>query len=189
VPPGRALPLRPRSYGLMRQTFALPSPLASPRAKGLCRLRPAPAAQRSFPTLSLPIFPHVSGPLLRLPPGCLRPFLPPRHWPSPSLKRVGATRSSQQLLQLGLKFRSCSHSLMFRPVGLLATPVAPTLTSHDVGQSWLLHPRISRFVTSPCSGYANRPNRAIGGKGTFTPHNRQPCRLLLNDFETLFPGN
>ncbi len=46
------------------------------------------------------------------------------------------------------------------------------------GQSWLLRPRISRVVTFPCSGYANRPNRAIDGKGTSTPLVRQPCRLL-----------
>ena len=52
-------------------------------APGLCRLLSAPAAQRSFPTLSLPILLHVSGPLLRLLPGCTRPLLPPEHWPSP----------------------------------------------------------------------------------------------------------
>lgn len=49
---------------------------------------------------------------------------------------------------------------------------------HHTGQRWLLLPRISRFVTSPCRGYANRPNRAIGGEGTSTPPGRQPCRLL-----------
>jgi hypothetical protein len=163
----------------MRQTIALPPPLTSPRARDLCRLRPAPAAQRSFPTLSLPIYPYVSGPLLRWPPGCLHPFLPPGHWPSPRLNRVGASQIPQQPLQLGSRFRSCSHSLMFRPARLLATPVAPTLTPCDAGQPWLLHPRISRFVTPPCSGFANRPNRVIGGKGTRTPQNRQPCRLLL----------
>jgi len=28
-----------------------------------------------------------------------------------------------------------------------------------VQQPWLLHPNTPRFVTSPCPGYANRPNR------------------------------
>ena len=79
---------------------------------------------------------------------------------------------------VGKRFRSCSHSIIFRPAHLLATPVAPTLTPFGAGQPWLLSPRISRFVTSPCSGYANRPNRVIGGKGTRTLQNRQPCRLL-----------
>jgi len=59
---------------------------------------------------------------------------------------------------VGSGFRSCSHSLMFKPTSLLATPIAPTLASCDAGRPWLLHPRISRFVTSPCSGYAHRPN-------------------------------
>ena len=172
------LPLH-RSYGLMRQTAALLSPLTLPLAPGLCRLLSAPAAQRLFPTLSLPIYPYVSGPLLRWPSRCNFPFLPLRRWPSPRLNRVGASPNPQQLLPLGSKFRSCSHSLMFRPARLLATPVAPTLTPFDAGQPWLLHPRISQFVTSLRSGYANRPNREIGGKGTHTPQNRQPCRLLL----------
>jgi hypothetical protein len=79
---------------------------------------------------------------------------------------------------VGKEFRSCSHSLMFKPVCLLATPIAPTLAPRGAGQPWLLHPRISRFVASPCSGYANRPNRATGGKGTRTPQDRQPCLLL-----------
>jgi len=43
----------------------------------------------------------------------------------------------QQLLPLGSKFRSCSHSLMFRPARLLATPVAPTLAPFGAGQPWL----------------------------------------------------
>ena len=56
---------------------------AWPRADGLCRLLPAPAGHRPFPTLSLPILPRVSGPLLRLPQECTYPLLPPEHWPSP----------------------------------------------------------------------------------------------------------
>ena len=61
----------------------------------------------------------------------------------------------------------CSPPWSLPPLCLLCT-----------GQSWLLRPRISRVVTFPCSGYANRPNRAIDGKGTSTPLVRQPCRLL-----------
>jgi hypothetical protein len=53
-------------------------------APGLCRLLSAPAARRFFPTLSLPILPRVSGPLLRLLPRCTCPLLPPGQWPSPS---------------------------------------------------------------------------------------------------------
>jgi len=75
-------------------------------------------------------------------------------------------------------FRGCNHSLMFRPADLLATPIAPTAVPLGTGQPWLLPPRLSRFVTSPSSGYANRPFRATDGKGTFTPQDPQPCRLL-----------
>ena len=68
------------------------------------------------------------------------------------------SRCSRQLLLSGEKSRSCSHSPTFRPTSLLATQVAPTLASRDAGRPWLLRPRISQFVTSPCSGYAYRPN-------------------------------
>jgi len=47
-----------------------------------------------------------------------------------------------------------------------------------VGQPWFLRPRLSWFVTSPRSGYANRPHRAIDGIRTFTLSDAQPCRLL-----------
>ncbi len=33
----------------------------------------------------------------------------------------------------------------------------PRIAFRFSGQPWLLHPRISRFVTSPSSGYASRP--------------------------------
>jgi len=71
-----------RTGSCARPVALLPAS-ASPRSVGLCRLLPAPAGHRPFPTLSLPILPHVSGPLLRLLPGCTRPLLPPGLWPSP----------------------------------------------------------------------------------------------------------
>jgi len=45
---------------------------------------------------------------------------------------------------------------------------------------------MSRFVTSPSSGYANRPNRAIDGKGTFTLQDLRPCQPLLGKTNALF---
>ena len=63
----------------------------------------------------------------------------------------------RQLLY-GVASRGYSHSLMFRPPGLLATQVAPTASRSILsGQPWLLLPRISRFVASPSSVYASRP--------------------------------
>jgi hypothetical protein len=162
----------------MRRTVALLSPLASPRATGLgvavspCCAAVLPDAISADPSVRVwtptPVAPKVHFPVSSLGTLAFPAFEPGRRLTTP-----------QQPLQLGSRFRSCSHSLMFRPARLLATPVAPTLAPCDAGRPWLLHPRISRFVASPCSGYANRPNREIGGKGTCTPRNRQPCRLLL----------
>ena len=41
---------------------------------------------------------------------------------------------SVQRLPHGALFRGCSHSLMFRPAGVLATQIAPTATASTVGQ-------------------------------------------------------
>jgi hypothetical protein len=58
---------------------------------------------------------------------------------------------------------------MCRPAGVLATQIAPTDTAYTVWQPWFLRPSLSRVVTSPCPGYACRPNRAIDGRG-LSPH-------------------
>ncbi len=162
----------------MRQATPLSRPSVVPQSVGLCQLLRAPAATWPFPTFSLPSFPYVLGPLPRRLVGCPCPFLPTRHRPSPREERVGAPRSPLQRLQEGRPLRGCSHSLMFRPVGLLTTPIAPTAAAHTVGQPWFLRPSLSQVVASPRLGYANRPNRAIDGIGTFTLSDMQPCRLL-----------
>ena len=77
-------------------------------------------------------------------------------------------------------FRAAGTSLMFRPPSLLAPQVVPTVGCFFYPRPpWLVRPRISRFVTSPNSGYANRPNRAIDGRGTFTLQDLRPCWPLL----------
>jgi hypothetical protein len=92
------------------------------------------------------------------------------------------TRSAHHIIRTATSvrriFRGCSHLFIFRPADLLTTPVAPTAVL-CTGQPWLLLPRLSRFVTSPSRGYANRPNRATDGRGTCTLQDPQPCRLLL----------
>jgi len=123
-------------------------------------------------------------------PRCLVPYpgaspgAPTRYFPGDlGLYQLGngsATRThAVRRLLYGGPSRGCRHSLMFRPLGLLATQVAPTAGPHrDSGQPWLLRPSISRFVTLPCLGYASRPNRAIDGVGTHTPLDLRPCRPL-----------
>ena len=138
-----------------------------------------PAGSRPFPTLSLRIFLYVQGPLPRLLLWCFHPFLPTRLRPSQRCHPVGALADIHALATSAwVTLRGCSHSFIFQPVDLLATPIAPTVTPLDLRQPWLLLPRISQFVTSLSRGYANRLNRAIGGRGTSTLLDSQPCRLL-----------
>jgi hypothetical protein len=174
-----ALPDPPRSYGLMRQTSSLWHPLLSlwaPVFAGCCETLLAGGPSRrylrkSFPRCLVP-YPGAS------------PGAPTRYFPGDiGLYQLGngsATRThAVRRLLYGGPSRGCRHSLMFRPLGLLATQVAPTAGPHrDSGQPWLLRPSISRFVTLPCLGYASRPNRAIDGVGTHTPLDLRPCRPL-----------
>jgi hypothetical protein len=125
----QALPYLPRYYELMRQSYPLPAPRYDPCARRLCRLLPAPAGGRTFPTLSLRIFPRVPGPIPRRPPRCIHSFLPSGHRPSPSLQRVGAPQIPGQPLPSRGFFRGCSQFVLFRPASLLATQVAPTAAS------------------------------------------------------------
>jgi hypothetical protein len=99
--PRSALPDRPRSYGLMRQTTPLPQPVVVPRSVGLCRLVRVPAGTWSFPTLSLRVCPSMRGPLPRRRGGCMYPLLPHHHRPSPSPHGVGFPRQSVQRLPNG----------------------------------------------------------------------------------------
>ena len=174
-----ALPDPPRSYGLMRQTSSLWHPLLSlwaPVFAGCCQtlLSGGPSRRylrKSFPRCLVP-YPGAS------------PGAPTRYFPGDiSLYQLGngsATRThAVRRLLYGGPSRGCRHSLMFRPLGLLATQVAPTAGPHrDSGQPWLLRPSIARFVTLPCLGYASRPKRAIDGVGTHTPLDLRPCRPL-----------
>jgi hypothetical protein len=97
-----------------------------PRPASPCRLSPVPAGRWSFPTLSPRAFPRMTGPEPRQLVGCVCPFLPQRHRPSPRSLEMG------RRLQVPLSdFRADAFSrpstfLTFSPPGLLATQVAPT---------------------------------------------------------------
>ena len=129
APRRRTLLLLRRSYGLMRQTNSLPPPSVVPRLAGLCRLLPAPAGRWPFPTLSLRIFPWMLGPVPRWSERCTWPFLPSRLRPSPSSANGSATNNDLlQTTSCRSPFRGLSSFLAFRPPGLLATQVIPTVT-------------------------------------------------------------
>jgi hypothetical protein len=57
----------------------------------------------------------------------------------------------------GPLFRSCSHSLMFRPPGLLATQVVPTDATCAHGSHDFYFRAPVWVITSPHVGYASRP--------------------------------
>ena len=172
----RALPRLLRSYELMRQSQTLPPPTVSALVSGSLSVAASPDWERDLPdVISAELSPRVwtptpVAPEVHLPVSSLRALA------FPTMSMVRRVTTPRKRLHSGGRFRGCSHSLMFRLAGLLATLAAPTFVLLH-WQWWLLRPRISRFVTSPCSGYANRPNRAIDGKRTFTSQARQPYRL------------
>jgi len=172
--------ITPRSQ-LMRthapNLLALPSFGYSPRSESLCRLLPAPAASGFFPTLFCKSFPRCLVPYPDGPTECSYLFLPRCHRPSPKHYGSASRFVPRTRLSAGL-FRDCRHFVMFRPLSLLASQIAPTAASFPTGQPRLLPPGISCFVTSARSGYAIRPLQVIDGKRTFTFPDLQPCRLL-----------
>ena len=138
----------------------------------------SPCCNQDLPDSILPIFPDVPGPLPRLPPACLCSFLPLERWPSPAKEWVGALqypnshfRWESDIGAVVISFCSgpsvCSPHRWLPPLHLLM-PSGRGFYSRAY-HGWL---------PAPCCGYANRPIRAIDGKGTSTPLDRQPCRLL-----------
>ncbi len=112
--PRRALPQRLRSYGLMRRIdHPFLSASASCSSPGLCRWLSAPAGCRSFPTLSLRIFPRMSGPLPRRVPRCAAHFFP-RDIGLPHVRNGSAFPAMPRTWRLlcGTRFRGCRHFLM-----------------------------------------------------------------------------
>ena len=92
-------------------------------AQVLTHIHPSPWR---LPAKGVPLFP---GPTCSATPGTTR-------CPEPLCtiqERAGAQPQSVPRLQHGTPFRGCSHFLMFRPAGLLATQVAPTDTAEPYG--------------------------------------------------------
>jgi hypothetical protein len=102
-----------------------------PRSRSLCRLLPAPAAGGTFPTLSLRILPCVPGPLSRRSRGVHLPVSSSTSSAFPrTLSRSASRVSPSKRFHDGSPFRDCSHFVMFRPSGLLASPIVPTAAAY-----------------------------------------------------------
>mgnify|MGYP006920579015 FL=1 len=150
-------------HGLARMVFAgCCQPLlgTGPSRRYLCQ---------SFPTCLDPYSGCSQGARARYFP---KDIGPPREW-------IGsARRGSPTATSVGTTFRSCSHLLMFRPAGLLATPVAPTLHLAVLGSRGFYIRAYHGSLPPHAADMLTVQIRAIDGKRTFTSQDRQPCRLL-----------
>jgi hypothetical protein len=102
----------------------------------------------------------------------------PRDIGLPRILSGSARRGIPTATSVGGVFRSCSHSLMFRPAGLLATPVAPASRLAALGSRGLYIRAYRDSLPHHAADMLSVQNRATDGAGTRTPQDRQPCRLL-----------
>src|ERR1022692_1541581 len=112
--PGYSIPLALLSFGLslvrgVSAGCAQPLLRAGPSRRYLCES-----------------FPECLGPCHGGPVECTCLFLPPRHRPSPVNYRGRLPALTRQNDFMTDPFRDCSHFVMFRPSGLLASPIVPT---------------------------------------------------------------
>ena len=90
---------------------------------------PAPAATRTFPTLSLRILPWMPEPIPRRVAECVCLVLPQPSsaFPIIRLGRRPARLREHDFSRVG--FRGCSYFVMFKPPSLLASQIVPTAAS------------------------------------------------------------
>ena len=174
--------ITPRSW-LLRTHSSVPfgSPLLrpKPRSRSLCRLLPAPAAGGTFPTLSLRILPCVPGPLSRRSRGVHLPVSSSTSSAFPrTLSRSASRVSPSKRFHDGSPFRDCSHFVMFRPSGLLASPIVPTAATYHRRAAEAFTSELNMLRCLRMHRICLPPAQAIGGVGTYTPLDSQPCRLL-----------
>ena len=100
-----------------------------PRSRSLGRVLPAPAATRTFPTLSLRILPWMPEPIPRRVAECVCLVLPQPSsaFPIIRLGRLPARLREHDFSRVG--FRGCSYFVMFKPPSLLASQIVPTAAS------------------------------------------------------------
>jgi hypothetical protein len=165
-PPGRALPLLHRSYGLMSRTKSLPPPSAFASSEGLRRLLPAPAARWSFPALSPQSLYRCLGPCPGSPLWCLYPFLPREHRPHLRVDRFGAFRIPPPCNFYDVPF-SRLQPFRYVQAPILARPPGCTYRSgdHRPRAAGPFTPRNGPAVTRRNCGIATCLNRAIGTAG------------------------
>ena len=167
TPPRTLLPV-PRSYGLIRQSHvALLSFSFWPRLRSLCRLLPASAATRIFPTLFLRICPVMPEPIPRRVP--LSAFA----W---FFLSVFGLPHKEDWIGFPLRFREhdfprawfrgCSYFVMFKPHSLLASQIAPTAAScpRRAAEAFTSEQNVRRYLRTHRTCYP--PDyRQLAGRG------------------------
>jgi len=123
----RALPLRLRSYGLMRRSCQLSSPSVVASFEESTQVATSPCCQQDLPdVISANPSSDAWSPTTTVPPSAFTCFF------------LGVIGLPQNPIQVGFPFhprtrffprtgfRGCRHSFMFRPPSLLASQIAPT---------------------------------------------------------------
>jgi hypothetical protein len=146
-PPGRALLLRRRSYGLMRQTTPLLVPPVARCARGLCRLSPVPAARWPFPTLSLRSLRRCSDPYPAALLGCTCPLLHRGHRPHPTVDGFGARNYPHTATSVGSPISRLQSFDHLRAPTLARPPGCSHRSSTRCWAAGPFTPRIARLVT------------------------------------------
>ena len=68
----------------------------------------------------------------------------------PDVRTRSAPNNTPTAISVGTLFRGCSHSLMFRPASLLATPIAPTAVhKHQAAVASTSEPLTVRYLPVP----------------------------------------
>ena len=162
--PQRALPLLPRSYGLMRSTLLL-ARLSTTLYRTSLQVAASPCWKR--------VVPDVISACLSLDAWTFTPAVwwvpvpitspPPSAFPQSSWGRLPApirSATSEREVMSGLQ--SFTHVQASR---FAATQVAPTAVPSSTGQPWRIRPSSTPVVTFRCIGYASRPNGQLTAEG------------------------
>ena len=92
---------------------------------------------------------------------------------------VGLTRvNPSKRFHDGSHFRDCSHFVMFRPSSLLASQIVPTAAAYLRRAAEVFTSELNMLRCLRMHRICLPPAQAIGGVGTYTPLDSQPCRLL-----------
>ena len=115
----------------MRRSHSLSSPMASASFEESLQVATSPCCGRDLPGVSLGILPGVPGPLPRQSRGVHLPVSSSTSSVFPRTRSRSASRvSPSKRFPDGSLFRDCSHFVMFRPSGLLASPIVPTAAAY-----------------------------------------------------------